>query len=105
MIRRSILNVLLCFPIRLAGPSCSPGPWCHFLIGDGVRARVRADTLLCLGHEVAGQPRRVLVVWALMPPPRLEVAICGLGNFWLGARVRIPRLPGPRSINQLANLD
>ena len=105
VIRRSILHVLLCFPIRLAGPVCCPGPWCFCLSGDGVRAGLRADMPLCLGHEVAGQPHRALVVWALMPPPRVEVATCALGNFWLGARVRIPRLPGPRSIYPLADLD
>ena len=40
-----------------------------------------------------------------MPPPRVEVATYALDNFWLGARVRIPRLPGPQSIYQLADLD
>ena len=40
-----------------------------------------------------------------MLPPRVGVATCALGNFWLGARVRIPRLPGPRSIYPLADLD
>ena len=40
-----------------------------------------------------------------MPPPRVEVATCALGNFWLGARVRIPRLLGPQSIYQLADPD
>ena len=70
-----------------------------------MRAGVRADMPLYLGHEVVGQPHPVLVVWALMPPPRVEVATCALGNFWLGARVRIPRLPGLQSIYQLADLD
>ena len=70
-----------------------------------MRAGVRADTLLCLGHEVAGQPHCALVVWDLMPPPRVEVTTCASGNFWLGARVRIPRLPGPQSIYRLGDLD
>ena len=105
MIRRSILHVLLCFPIRLAGPACYPGPWYFCLTGGGVRAGLRADTPLCLGHEVAAQPHRALVVWVLMPPPRVEVVTCAWGNFWFGARVRIPRLPGPQSIYQLADLD
>ena len=70
-----------------------------------MQAGLRADTPLCLGHEVSGQPHHALVVWALMPPPRVEVATCALGNFWLGARDRIPRLPGPQSIYQLADLD
>ena len=62
VIRRSILYVLLCFPIRLAGPACSPGPLCFCLTGDGVRAGLRADKPLYLGHEVAGQPHHALVV-------------------------------------------
>ena len=62
-IRRSILAVLLCFLIRIAGHVCSPGPSCfYFFFGDGVQAGVRADTPLCLGHEVAGQPHHALVV-------------------------------------------
>ena len=39
-----------------------------------------------------------------MLPPRVGVETCALGNFWLGAQVRIPRLPGPRSIYPLADL-
>ena len=39
-----------------------------------------------------------------MPPLRVEVATYALGKFWLGARVRIPRLAGPKSIYQLADL-
>ena len=35
---------------------------------------------------------------------RVGVATCALGNSWLGARVRIPRPPGPQSIYPLADL-
>ena len=40
-----------------------------------------------------------------MLPPRVGVATCALGNSWLGARVRIPQLPGLQSICPLADLD
>ena len=70
-----------------------------------VRLEWRAERPLCRGHGVADQPHHALVVWALTPPPRVEVATCALGNFWFCARVRIPRLPGPQSICQLADLD
>ena len=53
---------------------------------------------LCRGHEVAGQPRHML-----LPPVR--VATCILGNSWRGGRVYIPRLPGLQSICQQADLD
>ena len=105
VIRRSILYVLLCFPIRLAGPACCPGPWYFCLSGGGVRAGLRADMPLCLGHEVVDQPHHTLVVWGLMLRPRVGVATCALGNSWLGDRVRIPRPPGLQSIYPLADLD
>ena len=89
MIRRSILHVLPCFPIRLAGPACFPGPWYFCLSGGGVRAGLRADMPLCLGHEVADLPHHTLVVYVLMLPPRVEVATCALGNSWRGIRVYI----------------
>ena len=60
VIRRSILHVLLCYPIYLAGPACYPGPWYFCSTGDGVRAGIRPDMPLCLGHEVAGQPHHTL---------------------------------------------
>ena len=40
-----------------------------------------------------------------MPTPGVVVATHALGKFWLGARIRIPRLPGLQSIYQLADLD
>ena len=71
----------------------------------GVRAGIRSDTPFYPGHEVAGQPRLVLVVKALRPPPLVEVATYALDNLWRGARVCIPRLPGPRSICLSVDLD
>ena len=64
--RRSILVVLRRYPVYRAGPKYCPGPWC---IGVGVRAGIRADMPFYPGRGVAGQP--------------------------CGARVCIPRLPGP----------
>jgi len=95
VIRRSILTVLLCFSISLPGHAWSSGPLCFCLLGTGVWAGLRDDMPLCLDHEVVGQPHRALVVQALMPPPRVEVATCALGNFWLGVQAHIPRPPGP----------
>ena len=62
MIRRSILTVLLCFLTRLAGHACSPRPSCFYLFGDGMWARVRANTPLYLGYEAADRPHPALVV-------------------------------------------
>ena len=60
VIRRSILRVFLCPPIRLAGLACFPVP-CHFyLSGVEVRAEFLAEMPLCRGHEVANQPRHTL---------------------------------------------
>ena len=81
VIRRSIFCVLLCFPIRLAGPTCYPGSCCSCLTGDGVRAGLRAYMPLCLGHEVAGLPHHTLEAQALMLPLQAGVATCALGNF------------------------
>ena len=71
----------------------------------GVQAGIRSDTPFYPGHEVAGLPHHTLEVQALMLPPRGEVATCALGNSWKGARVRIPRPQGLRSICLLADLD
>ena len=58
-IRRSILFALPCHPICLAGPVHFPVPWYS---GAGVRLELMAERPLCHGHEVAGRPRRVLVM-------------------------------------------
>ena len=69
-----------------------------YLNGVGVQAELLAGMPLYRGHEVADQPRHTLL-------PPVGVATCILGNSWRGVRVYIPRLPGVRSICQLANLD
>ena len=58
MIRRPILHVLLCPPIRLAGLAYFPMP--SYLNGVEVRAELLAGMPLCRGHEVADQPRHTL---------------------------------------------
>ena len=40
--------------------------------------------------RAAAQRNHLLVVWALVPRPRIEVTTCASGSFCLGARVRIP---------------
>ena len=62
VIRRSILYALLCFPIRLAGSACCPGPWCFWLSGNGVQAGLQVDMPLYLGHEVADLLHHTLVM-------------------------------------------
>ena len=103
MIRRSILRVLLCPPIHLAGLVYFPMPFC--LNGIGVRAGFLAGMPLCRGHEVANQPRHTLGMWVSVLPPPVGVATCTLGNSWRAVRVYIPWPPGLQSICQLANLD
>ena len=95
VIRRSIWFVLLYFPNRTAGHVCIPELLCLYLAGEAVPAGARAKLLFYLGHVVDNQPHCVLVVPALVPHRRIEVAICASGNFLLGVRVRIPRLSGP----------
>ena len=100
MIRRSILHVLLCPPIRLTGLVYFPLPF--HLNGIEVRAKHLAGMPLCRGHEVAEQLRHTP---GMVLPPPVGVATCTLGNSWRGVRVYIPRPPGLQSICQLANLD
>ena len=96
MIRRSILHVLLCPPIRIAGLAYFP---MHcYLNGVGVQAELLAGMPLYRGHEVADQPRHTLI-------PPVGVATCILGNSWRGARFYIPQPRGLQSIYQLADLD
>ena len=96
MIRRSILHVLLCPPIRLAGLVCFP--MLFYLNGVGVPVELLAGMPLYHAHEVADQPCHTLL-------PPVEVATCILGNSWRAARVYIPRPRGLQSIYQLADLD
>lgn len=65
-----------------------------------VSAGAWAELPLYLDHAVVCQPHYALVVLAPTPRHQIEVAISASGNFWLGVRVRIPRLPGLRSIYQ-----
>ena len=66
--------------------------------GVGVQAELLAGMPLYRGHEVADQPRHMLL-------PPVGVATCILGNSWRGARVYIPWPRGLQSICQLADLD
>ena len=59
MIRRSILHVLLCPPIHLAGLAYFTMPF--YLNGVGVQAEFLAGMPLDRGHEVADQPRHTLL--------------------------------------------
>ena len=60
-IHRSILFVLPCPPICLAGLASFPVPW-YFLSGAGVRLELMAERLLCRGHGVASRPHHTLVM-------------------------------------------
>ena len=73
-------------------------PMPFYLNGIGVEAEFLAGMPLYHGHEVADQPRDMLL-------PPVGVATYILGNSWRGARVYIPRPPGRQSICRLANLD
>ena len=76
----------------------SPRFFSFCLYGEVVLAGVRLELPLCLGHVVVDQPHYVLTVQAPTPRRPIEVAICASDNFWMGARGRIPRLPGHESI-------
>ena len=67
----------------------------------GVRAGVRPDKPFYLGHMVVSQPHLVLEVQSLWP---LLLVVYALGIPYSGARVRIPRPPGLRSICLRAGL-
>ena len=60
-IRRSILFALPCPTICLTGLAHIPVPW-YFLSDAWVRLEWMAEGPLCRGHEVAGRPRRALVM-------------------------------------------
>ena len=63
VIHRSILNVLPCPPICLAGLACIPMPF--YLNGVVVEAKLLAGMPLYRGHEVADLPYHTLLppVW------------------------------------------
>ena len=73
---------------------CIPESLCLYLYGEIVWAGVRLEFPFCPGHMVVGQLHYVLLVQARVPRRRIEVAVYASGNFWLGARGHIPRLPG-----------
>ena len=60
MIRRSILNALLCPQICLAGLAYLPMPF--YLDGVGVEAELSTGMPLCRGHGVADRAHRTLVM-------------------------------------------
>ena len=99
-IHRSIWSSLLYFLSHATGHVCIPELLCFFLFGEVVPAGAQAELPFYLGRAVVGQPYYALVVPAPVPRHQIEVAICASGNFLLGVRVRIPRLPGPQSIYQ-----
>ena len=69
-----------------------------YLNGVGVQDEFLARMPLYRGHEVAVQPRHMLL-------PPVGVATCISGNSWRGARVYIPQPRGLQSICQLEDLD
>ena len=71
-----------------------PEPLCLYLYGEIVWVGDRLELPFCPGHVVVGQPPYVLLVRAQVPRHQIEVAVYASGNFWLGARGRITRLPG-----------
>ena len=93
-IRRSIWPDLPYSSGHAAGHMCIPELLCLCPYSEIVWAGVRLELPFCPGHVVVGQPHYVLMVWAQVPRRRIEVAVYASGNFWLGARGRIPRLPG-----------
>ena len=83
---------------------CIPELLCLCFFGEVVWAGVQLELSLYPGHVVVGQPHYALMVRAPTPRHRIGVTICASGNFWLGARGRILRLPGHQSIYRLAGL-
>ena len=67
---------------------------CLYLYGEVVWASVRLELQFCPGHVMVGQPCYALMVRGPVPRRRMEVEVYASGNFWLGARGRIPRLLG-----------
>ena len=93
-ILRSILSDLLYFPGPTASHMYIPELFCLYLYGEVIWAGFRLEYPFCPCHVVVGQPRYALMVRAQVPHRRIEVVVYASGNCWLGARGRIPRLPG-----------
>ena len=94
VICRSIWSDLLCCLGPTARHMYDPELLCLCPYHEVVRAGVRLELPLCPGHVVVGQPHYALVGRAPTPLRRIGITICTSGNFWLGARGRIPRLLG-----------
>ena len=77
---------------------CDRGLICLYLCAEAGLAGVLRELPFCLDHVVVGQPHYRMEVCIPAPPRQAEVAICGLGSFWLGVRGRILRLLGHWSI-------
>ena len=93
-IRRSIWSDLLYYPGPATGHMYIPELLYLYLYDEVVLAGVWIELSFCPGHEVVGQPHYVLMVWARGPRRQIGLAVFTSGNFWLGARGRIPWLPG-----------
>ena len=85
VIHKSICSDLLYCPSPAAGRMYVPELFYLCLYGEVGRAGVRLELPLCPDHVVVGQPHCAMMVRAPAPHHRTEVAICALGNFWLGA--------------------
>ena len=83
--------VLLYYPGPAAVHKYIPELFYLCLYGEVVWAGVRLELPICPGHVVVDQPHYALMVRPPVPRHRIEVPICASGNFWLGARGRIPR--------------
>ena len=94
VIHRLILSDMLSFPNRVAGHVYIPEMLYFYLFGEVVRAGVWLELPLCPDHVVVAQPHYALLGWGPAFRHQIGVTICASGNFWLGARGRIPRLPG-----------
>ena len=94
VIHRSICSDLLYCPSLATGHMYVPELFYLCLYGEVGQAGVHLELPLYPDHVVVGQPHCAMMVRALAPRHRTKVAICASDNFWLGARGRIPRLPG-----------
>ena len=94
-IRRSILCVLLYRPGSAGGRTCDPELFCLYSYEAVGQAAIRPELPLYSDRGAAGRPPyldHVVVVphyaremCALVPPHRIEVAVCVSGSSWLGA--------------------
>ena len=97
MTHRLTWSDLLYFPGPIVGRMCIPKLLFLYFYGEVVRAGVRLELSLCLGHVVVYRVRQLhyaRVVWAPTPHRRIRVAAYILGNSLLGIQGCIVRLPG-----------